>query len=70
MEDITRLIVDESKLNGNDVNVIVKGKKKNFFHSKMISFLFVDPLAHTIPAAFYRNFNRDLIIEYVPIKRG
>ncbi|CAF1615421.1 unnamed protein product, partial [Adineta ricciae] len=51
IEDITRLIVDESKLNGSDVNVIVK-----------------DPFAHTIPAAFYRNFNRDLIIEYVPTK--
>lgn len=25
LEDITRLIVDESKLNGSDVNVIVKG---------------------------------------------
>jgi hypothetical protein len=31
---------------------------------------FVDPLAHTIPAAFYRNLNRDLIIEYVPTKLG
>ena len=30
----------------------------------------VDPFAHTIPAAFYRNFNRDLIIEYVPTKLG
>ena len=28
IEDITRLIVDESKLNGSDVNVIVKGKRK------------------------------------------
>jgi hypothetical protein len=30
----------------------------------------LDPLAHTIPAAFYRNLNNDLIIEYVPIKSG
>ncbi|CAF4205688.1 unnamed protein product [Rotaria sp. Silwood2] len=51
IEDITRLIVDHSKINGSDVNVIVK-----------------DPLAHTIPAAFYRNLSRDLIIEYVPTK--
>ncbi len=30
----------------------------------------IDPFAHTIPAAFYRNLNRDLIIEYVPTKLG
>jgi len=40
MEDITRLIVDESKLNGNDVNVIVKGKKKIFFFSLENYFIF------------------------------
>ncbi|CAF3728092.1 unnamed protein product [Rotaria sp. Silwood1] len=51
IQDITRLIVDHSKINGSDVNVIVK-----------------DPSAHTIPAAFYRNLSRDLIIEYVPTK--
>jgi hypothetical protein len=28
IEDITRLIVDQSKINGSDVNVIVKGKSK------------------------------------------
>ena len=28
----------------------------------------IDPLAHTIPAAFYRNSDRDLIIEYIPTK--
>ena len=27
-------------------------------------------MAHTIPAAFYRNLNNDLIIEYVPTKTG
>ncbi|CAF4694730.1 unnamed protein product, partial [Rotaria socialis] len=51
VDDITRLIVDQSKINASDVNVIVK-----------------DPSAHTIPAAFYKNLNRDLIIEYVPTK--
>lgn len=30
----------------------------------------VDPMAHTIPAAFYRNLANDLIIEYVPTKPG
>jgi len=71
IEDITRLIVDQSKINGSDVNVIVKGKeeKKNFVFQKKIS-LFIDPLAHTIPAAFYRTIDRDLIIEYVPTKLG
>ena len=30
IEDITRLIVDQSKINGSDVNVIVKGMKVDF----------------------------------------
>lgn len=29
---------------------------------------FIDPSAHTIPAAFYRTLGRDLIIEFVPTK--
>ncbi len=40
-----------------------------FFFDEEIR-LFIDPLAHTIPAAFYRNINRDLIIEYVPTRLG
>jgi hypothetical protein len=32
--------------------------------------LVLDPLAHTIPAAFYRNSNGDLVIEYIPVKAG
>ncbi|CAF1398822.1 unnamed protein product [Adineta steineri] len=51
VEDITRIIVDQSKIIAEDVNVIVK-----------------DPLAHTIPAAFYRNMNKDLVIEYIPVR--
>ncbi|UJR14889.1 hypothetical protein I4U23_001873 [Adineta vaga] len=51
VEDITRIIVDQSKMIAEDVNVIVK-----------------DPLAHTIPAAFYRNLNKDLVIEYIPVR--
>ncbi|CAF3317527.1 unnamed protein product, partial [Rotaria sp. Silwood2] len=29
-----------------------------------------DALAHTIPAAFYRNLSRDLVIEYIPVRIG
>lgn len=28
----------------------------------------LDPLAHTIPAAFYRNLHNDLVIEYIPTR--
>ncbi|CAF3702812.1 unnamed protein product, partial [Rotaria sp. Silwood1] len=51
IEDITRLIIDRTKIIGDDINVIVK-----------------DGLAHTIPAAFYRNLSRDLVIEYIPVR--
>ena len=30
----------------------------------------IDPFAHTIPAAFYRNLDNDLIIEYIPVRPG
>lgn len=72
IDDITRVIVDQSKITGSDVNVIVKGTRFETKISKRESPLcsFLDPLAHTIPAAFYRNMNHDLIIEYVPTKLG
>ncbi|CAF1303393.1 unnamed protein product, partial [Didymodactylos carnosus] len=35
-----------------------------------INVIVKDPTAHTIPAAFYRNDERDLIIEYVPTHHG
>ena len=70
VEDITRLIVDQSKITDSDVNVIVKGINEGIIPMANIRFFFADPLAHTIPAAFYRNLNRDLIIEYVPTRLG
>lgn len=50
---------------------VYKNKIFSFFEKPFFLVLFkIDPLAHTIPAAFYRNINRDLIIEYVPTKLG
>jgi hypothetical protein len=71
VEDITRIIVDQSKIITDEVNVIVKGKikKRDSVFFKRDLFI-IDPLAHTIPAAFYRNFNKDLIIEYIPVRTG
>ncbi|CAF4496856.1 unnamed protein product, partial [Rotaria sp. Silwood2] len=35
-----------------------------------INVIVKDALAHTIPAAFYRNLSRDLVIEYIPVRIG
>lgn len=70
IEDITRLVLDQSKITGSDVNVIVKGRPMSVVDLSAYIRLSIDPMAHTIPAAFYRNSNRDLIIEYVPTKSG
>jgi hypothetical protein len=70
IEDITRLIIEQSTINAEDVNVIVKGKIRKEILLVKINSSVIDPLAHTIPAAFYRNSNGDLVIEYIPVKPG
>lgn len=43
---------------------------RNKFQGSDVNVIVKDPFAHTIPAAFYRNSDRDLVIEYVPTKTG
>ncbi|CAF3378932.1 unnamed protein product [Rotaria socialis] len=49
-----------------DITKIIIDHKKVFADD--VNVIVKDPLAHTIPAAFYRNSNRDLVIEYIPVR--
>ncbi|CAM4749067.1 unnamed protein product [Rotaria magnacalcarata] len=49
-----------------DITRIIIDHKKVFAGD--VNVIVKDPLAHTIPAAFYRNSNRDLVIEYIPVR--